>query len=278
MELFALETSPGASVALVSATTMILCSTLAALTLTLLWITRKNDSKSVAVVQSAVDLIFGRPKKSEDKFEKASSSDPKPARARTPPGPQGWPVIGSLHLLASHEVPFEAFSHLSRVYGDIFSITLGTTPCVVVNSFPLIKEVLITKGPHFGGRPNFIRYDILFGGDRDNCEYLDSSQYFHYYVIEPLVKSIVRWKYVKRSSLMVNKKTSSTTCREFKVLWSLTVCEMEPNTGTGFSISFIGRLFPGPSLTLIFTLHARSARCPVGVQTPAARVHALHRI
>jgi Cytochrome P450 len=88
----------------------------------------------------------------------------------SPPGPIAWPVIGSLHLIAKYEVPFEAFTALSKIYGDIFSITLGTTPCVVVNSFPLIKEVLITKGPHFGGRPNFIRYDILFGGDRDNCK------------------------------------------------------------------------------------------------------------
>lgn len=187
MELFALETSPGACAALVSATTMILCSTLAALTLTLVWITRKSDgkNKSIAVVQSAVDLILGRPKKSADedkldKFEKqadhGADNNPEEVARGPPPGPLGWPVIGSLHLLASHEVPFEAFSHLSKVYGDIFSITLGTTPCVVVNSFPLIKEVLITKGPHFGGRPNFIRYDILFGGDRDNCEYLDVSQ------------------------------------------------------------------------------------------------------
>nr|QST15038.1 CYP307A1 protein [Diaphanosoma celebensis] len=95
----------------------------------------------------------------------------------TPPGPVAWPVIGSLHLIAKYDVPFEAFTALSNIYGDIFSITLGTTPCVVVNSFPLIKEVLITKGPHFGGRPNFIRYDILFGGDRDNslalCDWSD---------------------------------------------------------------------------------------------------------
>jgi hypothetical protein len=90
----------------------------------------------------------------------------------------GWPIIGSLHLLGQYEVPFEAFSQLSKMYGDIFSITLGSTPCVVVNSFKLIKEVLITKGPHFGGRPNFIRYDILFGGDRDNCKFLLQKKHF----------------------------------------------------------------------------------------------------
>lgn len=193
MELFAVETTSGASVALVSATTMILLSTLAALSATLVWITRKTELKSGgASVRSAIDVILGRSAapKSVKSVKLASAAGeggqvPPPknkdigggplVRHCAPPGPHGWPVIGSLHLLSSHEVPFEAFSHLSKTYGDIFSITLGSTPCVVVNSFPLIKEVLITKGPHFGGRPNFIRYDILFGGDRDNCKYHMSS-------------------------------------------------------------------------------------------------------
>jgi cytochrome P450 family 307 subfamily A len=89
-----------------------------------------------------------------------------------PPGPKPWPVIGSLHLLAQYKSPFEALTNLSKVYGEIYSITLGTKPCVVVNTFPLIKEVLITKGSHFGDRPNFIRFHKLFGGDRNNCKFL----------------------------------------------------------------------------------------------------------
>ncbi|KAK2711851.1 hypothetical protein QYM36_012848 [Artemia franciscana] len=87
---------------------------------------------------------------------------------KQPPGPRPLPIIGNLHLLGSHEVPFEAFLDIGKTYGDIYSLTLGTTPCVIVNSFPLIKEVLIQKGASFGGRPNFIRYHQLFGGDRDN--------------------------------------------------------------------------------------------------------------
>ncbi|KAJ4449084.1 hypothetical protein ANN_00479 [Periplaneta americana] len=97
------------------------------------------------------------------------------ARARSPhdakhraPGPKPWPLLGSLHLMGRYEVPFEAFTALAKVYGDIYSITLGTTTCVVVNNFQLIKEVLITKGSHFGGRPDFIRFHKLFGGDRNN--------------------------------------------------------------------------------------------------------------
>ncbi|KAJ8945603.1 hypothetical protein NQ314_009130 [Rhamnusium bicolor] len=87
---------------------------------------------------------------------------------RIPPGPKPWPLIGSLHLLGEYETPFQAFTVLSKIYGDIFSISLGSTPCVVVNSFDLIKEVLITKGGDFGGRPDFLRFHKLFGGDRNN--------------------------------------------------------------------------------------------------------------
>nr|AZR39408.1 cytochrome P450 [Agasicles hygrophila]UYD61984.1 cytochrome P450 307A2 [Agasicles hygrophila] len=97
--------------------------------------------------------------------------------ANYPPGPKPWPVIGSLHLLGQHSTPFEGFTALSKIYGDIFSISLGSTPCVVVNNFELIKEVLITKGGDFDARPNFIRFHKLFGGDRNNslalCDWSD---------------------------------------------------------------------------------------------------------
>ncbi|CAH1153439.1 unnamed protein product [Phaedon cochleariae] len=92
----------------------------------------------------------------------------KDAPKGSPPGPKPLPVFGSLHLLGQHDTPFEAFTALSKTYGDIFSISLGTTPCVVVNNFDLIKEVLITKGGDFGGRPDFLRFHKLFGGDRNN--------------------------------------------------------------------------------------------------------------
>ncbi|XP_075223852.1 cytochrome P450 307a1-like [Lycorma delicatula] len=77
-------------------------------------------------------------------------------------------MLGDLHRLGSHPSPFQAFTALSKIYGDIFSLKLGASSCVVVNTFPLIKEVLITRGTHFGGRPDFLRFHALFGGDRNN--------------------------------------------------------------------------------------------------------------
>lgn len=88
------------------------------------------------------------------------------------PGPVPFPVVGSLHLLGKSESPFQAFTELAKTYGDVFSITLGSSPCLVVNSLDRIKEVLNQNGKFFGGRPDFMRFHQLFAGDRNNCEYI----------------------------------------------------------------------------------------------------------
>jgi cytochrome P450 family 307 subfamily A len=105
--------------------------------------------------------------------------DSKTKDVKRPPGPKPWPILGSVHLLGRSGSPFVAFTELGKMYGDIYSITLGTTPCVVVSSFPLIKEILINKGSLFGNRPNFARFDMLFGGDRNKCESHTSHFSFH---------------------------------------------------------------------------------------------------
>ena len=87
-----------------------------------------------------------------------------------PPGPVAWPIIGNLHLLGNHRSPFEAFSALGKRFGDIYQLKMGTVPAVVLNNYAHIKEVLITRGADFGGRPDFLRFHKLFGGDRNNCE------------------------------------------------------------------------------------------------------------
>ncbi|KAI8114728.1 Cytochrome P450 307a1 [Lucilia cuprina] len=84
------------------------------------------------------------------------------------PGPVPWPIIGNLTLLARFRVPFEGFTELSKELGDIYSLTLGSTRCLVVNNLELIREVLNQNGKFFGGRPDFFRYHKLFGGDRNN--------------------------------------------------------------------------------------------------------------
>ena len=87
-----------------------------------------------------------------------------------PSGPMPLPIIGSLHLLSGYKVPYEAFQPLSCKYGDVFKIKLGSIPCVVVNGLDNIREVLMVKGDHFDGRPNFPRFNLMFNGDKRNCK------------------------------------------------------------------------------------------------------------
>lgn len=115
------------------------------------------------------------------------------------PGPKPWPIVGSLYLLASYESPFQGLSALGKIYGDVYSITLGTTPCVVVNSFQHIKEVLITKGSQFGDRPNFIRFHKLFGGDRNNCKSRDFCLLSLSLSIGPYIPSIFKIRQLLRT-------------------------------------------------------------------------------
>lgn len=86
------------------------------------------------------------------------------------PGPKPLPVIGNLAVLDGYEVPYQAFSVLREKFGNIISLQLGTVPALVVNGFDNIKEVLIHKGQHFDGRPNFRRYHKLFCGNKENCK------------------------------------------------------------------------------------------------------------
>ena len=72
------------------------------------------------------------------------------------------------------QIPYAAFSKLAREYGNIFSMKLGSSWCVIVNDPKSVKEVLITKGAHFDGRPNLKRHALIFGGDKENCKYIPS--------------------------------------------------------------------------------------------------------
>lgn len=88
-----------------------------------------------------------------------------------PPTPKALPFIGHLHLLGGYEVPYQAFTALGEKYGDLIRLKLGSVKSVVVNGQKNIREVLVTKGHLFDSRPNFERYQRLFGGNKENCKY-----------------------------------------------------------------------------------------------------------
>lgn len=81
------------------------------------------------------------------------------------------PIIGHLYLMSGYEVPYQGFTELSKKFGDIFRLQMGSVKCAVVNGQKNIREALVTKGHHFDSRPNFERYQQLFGGNKENCKF-----------------------------------------------------------------------------------------------------------
>ena len=57
---------------------------------------------------------------------------------------------------------------LLQIYGPIFQMRLGSVNTVIIHTEEDKKEVLVTKGDHFDGRPDWKRFDFMFGGSRRN--------------------------------------------------------------------------------------------------------------
>ncbi|KAL3687039.1 hypothetical protein R1sor_013348 [Riccia sorocarpa] len=86
-------------------------------------------------------------------------------KLRLPPGPSGWPLLGHLpHLGTMSHV---ALMNLSRKYGPLMSIRLGTAPAVVVSSPEMARMVLKTQDHLFATRPRTITGEVLFYNFKD---------------------------------------------------------------------------------------------------------------
>ncbi|CAM6083365.1 unnamed protein product [Calypogeia fissa] len=61
---------------------------------------------------------------------------------KLPPGPRGWPILGSLPLLGTQ--PHQSFFKLSKQYGPLMFMRLGSVKTLVVTSPKFAEEVLKT--------------------------------------------------------------------------------------------------------------------------------------
>ncbi|CAL5074103.1 unnamed protein product [Urochloa decumbens] len=70
-----------------------------------------------------------------------------------PPGPNPWPIIGNLNLIG--ELPHRSIHELSKRYGPLMQLRLGSLPVVVGASAEMAKFFLKTKDATFSDRPSF---------------------------------------------------------------------------------------------------------------------------
>ncbi|KAL0421844.1 UNVERIFIED_CONTAM: 2-methylbutanal oxime monooxygenase [Sesamum latifolium] len=82
-------------------------------------------------------------------FQKHKS---KHARSLHPPGPPGLPFIGNFHQFDT-QYPHIYLHSLSKLYGPIMSMKLGSRPVVVISSANVVKEIMKSHDLAFSGRP-----------------------------------------------------------------------------------------------------------------------------
>ena len=76
------------------------------------------------------------------------------ADALLPPGPRGWPIVGSLYSLGPKTVPAcRRFFTMAEKYGPIMFFRMGSRPTIIVSNDEMAKELLRVNDQVFASRP-----------------------------------------------------------------------------------------------------------------------------
>ncbi|XP_021263414.1 cytochrome P450 1A4 isoform X3 [Numida meleagris] len=85
-----------------------------------------------------------------------------PKGLRSPPGPRGLPVLGS--VLELRKDPHLVLTQLSRKYGDVMEVTIGSRPVVVLSGLETIRQALVRQAEDFMGRPDLPSFKYISDG------------------------------------------------------------------------------------------------------------------
>uniref|UniRef100_A0A8C9PSZ7 unspecific monooxygenase n=1 Tax=Spermophilus dauricus TaxID=99837 RepID=A0A8C9PSZ7_SPEDA len=97
-------------------------------------------------------------------------------RGRLPPGPMPLPIIGNILQIDAKNIS-KSLTNLSKAYGPVFTVYLGTRPTVVLHGYEAVKEALNDHGEVFSGRGSFP-------------------------VVERVAKGLGKWKVMRRFLVM----------------------------------------------------------------------------
>lgn len=79
-----------------------------------------------------------------------------------PPGPQTLPLLGNLHQMPTFKV-HKAFQELGKKYGDIFTMMVGPTPMIMLQSQKVARELLDKRGANYSSRPSLYIFNDVGG-------------------------------------------------------------------------------------------------------------------
>ncbi|XP_048812035.1 cytochrome P450 1A5 [Lagopus muta] len=85
-----------------------------------------------------------------------------PKGLRRPPGPRGLPMLGS--VLELRKDPHLVLTQMSRKYGDVMEVTIGSRPVVVLSGLETIRQALVRQAEDFMGRPDLYSFRHITDG------------------------------------------------------------------------------------------------------------------
>lgn len=83
-----------------------------------------------------------------------------------PPGPFSIPIFGNW-LQVGNDLNHRLLAEMSKKYGPVFLLKLGSKSLVVVSNPELANQVLHAQGVEFGSRPRNVVFDIFTGNGQD---------------------------------------------------------------------------------------------------------------
>ncbi|XP_078517296.1 cytochrome P450 2G1-like [Lissotriton helveticus] len=83
-------------------------------------------------------------------------------RQRLPPGPTPLPFLGTLGKIKPHLL-YKTFIELSKEYGPVFTVWMGSAPVVVLCGYDTVKDALVNHAEEFGGRHIIIASEKVAG-------------------------------------------------------------------------------------------------------------------
>ncbi|CAH8388214.1 unnamed protein product [Eruca vesicaria subsp. sativa] len=137
-----------------------------------------------------------------------------------PPSPSSLPIIGNLHHLAG--LPHRCFHNLSKKYGPVMLLRLGSVPVVIITSSEAAEAVLKTHDLECCSRPKTLGTGKLSYGFKD----IALSQYGAYWremrklaVIELFsLKRVQSFRYIREEEIgLVVKKVSESALTQSPV-------------------------------------------------------------
>uniref|UniRef100_A0A7C9AEB2 Costunolide synthase n=1 Tax=Opuntia streptacantha TaxID=393608 RepID=A0A7C9AEB2_OPUST len=81
-------------------------------------------------------------------------------KKRLPPSPRKLPFLGNIHQLLGHDLPHVSLQRLSKEYGPLMLLQLGSIPTLVISSADVAREIFKAHDLVFSSRPQ------LYSGKR----------------------------------------------------------------------------------------------------------------